>query len=414
MKNKRIAFFVRSFPRLSETFILNQIIGLIDLGYDVEIISLHDPKESKVQDSYYDYNLKQRTIYLNCEEHSDRKLRFLSRLSSLCINTLKGRLKNSRYCVNSRLHPYLAKSLYLCRFLNTPSIEKPYNMIIAHFGPDASLAVKLRELGIFKGPIASVFHGFDMSDLNTLNLYRSSYEEVFEKGELMLPISNLWQRRLIKWGCNSSKILVHRMGVDIDSMPARAHDTQLNRPLRVACVGRMTEKKGIPFAIQGVALASQSIKIELNIVGGGETLDEMKQLVTSLDANDYIRCHGPQTQDFVKQILANSDVFLLPSVTAEGGDMEGIPVALMESMASGLITLSTHHSGIPELISDGISGFLTDEKSPDQIAQKLVAISDLSPESLMNIRTAARKKIEEEYNNSKLHSELAEIISRSW
>ena len=412
--NNKVAFFVKSFPKLSETFILSQITGLIDQGIDVDIIALEPSYEEKVHQSYYDYDLASKTTYLYQKESTSAWSRLLQRGTTFTKLLLAGRIRDCRYILDSKLHPYFSRSLYLCRFLSTPPITTDYQMIIAHFGPDGSLAIKLRELGVIKGPIATVFHGFDMSDYQVIEQYKKAYQEVFQKGELMLPISHLWKNRLIEWGCDSKKIHVHRMGVPLDDMPQRPFTSPIHTPLKLVCVGRMTEKKGIRYAIEGVTMARQHIDVELDIIGGGEELTEMQALITSLKANDFIRCHGAQTQEFVKRYLSDSDVFLLPSVTAQGGDMEGIPVALMESMASGLITLTTRHSGIPELVKDGENGYLTDEKAPEQICNKIIEISKLSSEEAASVRASARQMISTEFDNNNLNKQLAQITKTDW
>lgn len=412
-KTEKVAFFVKSFPKLSETFILGQITGLIDLGIEVDIIALEPSNESKVHQSYYDYDLANKTTYLCQAESNFTPVRLAQRLGKLSKLALCGRFSDIRYITNSQLHPYFSRSLYLCRFLGNNFQSPNYQMIIAHFGPDGSLAVKLRELGILKGPIATVFHGFDMSELNVIKQYKAAYQEVFSKGDLMLPISNLWKNRLIEWGCDAKKIKVHRMGVDLDKMPKRDLMTPIQDTLHVVCVGRMTDKKGIQYAIEGVIEAKKTINIEFDLIGDGELFSEMKALIIEHDANHYIRCHGSQTQEVVKQYLAKSDVFLLPSVTACSGDMEGIPVALMESMASGLITLTTRHSGIPELVIDGKNGYLTDERNSQQIAQKLIEITALTPEGAQSLRLSAQEKIATEFDNSKLNILLRHITQWS-
>ena len=107
--------------------------------------------------------------------------------------------------------------------------------------------------------------------------------------------------------------------------------------------------------------------------------------------------------------MEDSDVFLLPSITAEDGDMEGIPVALMESMALSVLTLSTYHSGIPELIDNEVNGYLVQEKDPEKIAETLVKIIS-SKSDLSNIKLNARKKIDDMYNQQKIYDQLFNIL----
>ena len=409
MRNQTVAFFVNQFPKLSETFILNQITGLIDLGIDVKIIAIEEGYENKIHQSYYDYNLAERTTYLNRRKNQPRWKKLASRMFKLSKAALCGDFVSVRQVLNKHQPRNKLTSLYLADFLGTENHHSHYYLIIAHFGPNGYLATQLRTLGVFLGPIATVFHGFDMSEQRILNQYQKAYQTLFEQGDLMLPISNLWKERLISWGCNENKIRVHRMGVNLEQLPIRTPTQPLKKPLRVICIGRMTEKKGIEYAIEGVALASKYISVELNIIGGGELLPHVQSLIIQHQAQDYIHCLGPQTHQVVKEYLDSSDVFLLPSVTAPSGDMEGIPVALMESMACGLLTLTTRHSGIPELVDDGINGFLTDERNAQQIANKLLDISQLSQIEISAIRHSARKTIENTFNNYILNQELLSI-----
>ena len=104
-------------------------------------------------------------------------------------------------------------------------------------------------------------------------------------------------------------------------------------------------------------------------------------------------------------------MFLLPSVTAQDGDVEGIPVSLMEAMAAGLTVLSTYHSGIPELIEDQKTGFLAPERDIEALAAQLLWIAE-HPAECERIALAARRKIEAEFNADVLNDQLAHMITR--
>ena len=108
--------------------------------------------------------------------------------------------------------------------------------------------------------------------------------------------------------------------------------------------------------------------------------------------------------------LASAHVFLLPSVTAADGDVEGVPVALMEAMAAGLVAVSTYHSGIPELIENRKTGFLAPEKDVQTLAAHLISIAE-NPDASGPITTAARRHIETEFNNEVLNDRLAQTIT---
>lgn len=120
---------------------------------------------------------------------------------------------------------------------------------------------------------------------------------------------------------------------------------------------------------------------------------------------------GARTQEVVSDYLNESDIFLLPSVTAKDGDMEGIPVALMEAMAIGIPVISTFHSGIPELIKDRKSGYLVQEHDANAIAEIITEIID-NPNVLADICLCAKKTIDEEFDQDKSYSRMLNILSR--
>ena len=109
------------------------------------------------------------------------------------------------------------------------------------------------------------------------------------------------------------------------------------------------------------------------------------------------------------KILSNSDILLAPSITAHDKDQEGIPVVLMETMAMGLPIISTLHSGIPELVQDGISGYLVPERDVDALAEKLNYLIE-HPELWSEMGKAGRAFVEENFNIDKLNDRLVEIF----
>ena len=133
--------------------------------------------------------------------------------------------------------------------------------------------------------------------------------------------------------------------------------------------------------------------------------------VVELGCQDKVKFLGRQPQQQVFAELDRSDLFILPSVVAASGDMEGIPVALMEAMAKGVLVLATRHSGIPELIEHGVTGLLVPERNATAIAgvlERLVA----GEWDLLAMRANARLKIEHEFNNSHLDLQLVDICQR--
>ncbi len=400
----KIAVYTNNFPNISQTFVINQISGLIDLGADVDVITSTVLRDSMMHDTVEKYNLMDSVI---CKKVSDTPK--LKRLLLTAKNATKLILQGKFRTVLSVIRDPLITNDQKVDLLYWSSLNLPkrqYDNIICHFGTNGYYVCKMREVGIIGGPISTIFHGYELSRYRTLKENQPHYKKLFELGDLMLPISHLWKDKLIEMGCKPEKIRVHRMGIDVNDFTLRDVDSELSTPLKVIQVGRLTDKKAILDSINAVLLASKKIPIEFTIIGDGELYNEAKDLIEKSNANSFIHLLGKQPQKVVKDKLDEADIFLLPSVKAKDGDMEGVPVALMEAMAKGLITLSTYHSGIPELIENDVSGYLVNEASINELSDTLIKISQLSPEKVESIRRNAREKCESEFNNITLNKNI--------
>ena len=389
----KIAFFVAEYPNPSETFITRQISGMQALGHEVTILAgqLRAPIEDMQRDGLKVRLLREKPagldmVYLRLNCGAQLLFRW-RRLATVFHELRRGSLT-------------AAADLLSC-----PHHLGNYDAIVAHFGPMGVRASALRQANMLSGPLSVIFHGKDMSDRWTLKRYLPFYRDLFRSAERLLPISRLWRDRLIGWGAPTAKIRVLRMGVDLDLLEAVPNDRALQDPLRILSVARLVEKKGLYYAIEGVKQASSAI--DYSIIGYGPLEEALAEQASG--AENTICLLGPKPHADVFRKLRASDIFLLPSVTAADGDMEGIPVALMEAMAMGVLVIATHHSGIPELIDDGIEGFLVPERDAAAIARTLDHIANGSVD-ISAMRQAARAKVQREYNNATLDTELEALL----
>ena len=146
-------------------------------------------------------------------------------------------------------------------------------------------------------------------------------------------------------GCPQEKITVSRMGVDLERFTRRPVKVP-GKPLQIISVARLTEKKGLHVAIEACRqLRARGVDFRYRILGIGPWERRLRTLIEQYQLEDYVEMPGFKPSHEVKAMLDEADVFLLPSVTGADGDMEGIPVALMEAMAVGIPVVSTLHSG---------------------------------------------------------------------
>ncbi|EFH3410156.1 colanic acid biosynthesis glycosyltransferase WcaL [Escherichia coli] len=402
----KVGFFLLKFPLSSETFVLNQITAFIDMGFEVEILALQKGDTQNTHAAWTKYNLAARTHWLQDEPTGK-----IAKLRHRASQTLRGIYrKNTWQALNLKRYGAESRNLILSAICGQVATPLHTDVFIAHFGPAGVTAAKLRELGVIRGKIATIFHGIDISSREVLNHYTPEYQQLFRRGDLMLPISDLWAGRLQKMGCPREKIAVSRMGVDMTRFsprPVKAPAT----PLEIISVARLTEKKGLHVAIEACRqLKEQGVAFRYRILGIGPWERRLRTLIEQYQLEDVVEMPGFKPSHEVKAMLDDADVFLLPSVTGADGDMEGIPVALMEAMAVGIPVVSTLHSGIPELVEADKSGWLVPENDARALAQRLAAFSQLDTDELAPVVKRAREKVEHDFNQQVINRELASLL----
>jgi colanic acid/amylovoran biosynthesis glycosyltransferase len=203
------------------------------------------------------------------------------------------------------------------------------------------------------------------------------------------------------------------MGIDC-SLNAFKADRKLGaEPPRLISVGRLIEKKAHLFTLRALAQLRErrpDIDFRFDIVGEGPDEAALKAEAARLKLMDRVTFHGALPHDRTLALLNAASVFVLPSVTAANGDMEGIPVSIMEAMAQGLLVISTFHSGIPELVEPGKEGILVPERDEAALSQKIewaLTHAECWPE----FAKSARRKVELEFNRERLNRRLGDFYA---
>ncbi len=255
-------------------------------------------------------------------------------------------------------------------------------LIHAHFGPNGVYAMALAEK--LKIPFLVTFHGYDIT-LTRKAIWRTGkilyYQLIFHEQELktkasaFIAVSNFIRNKLIEQGYPQEKIIQHYIGVDTAKF---SPSSQQNNERYILCVGRHTEKKGIDTLLR--AFASIAVKypdVSLLQVGRGELTVDLQKLTKQLGIDNHVRFLGAQPHETVLQLMQKAEIFALPSQIAKSGECEGLPIVILEASACGVPVVSTYHSGIPEAVIDSETGFLVSEKDDKSLAEKLdILLSD--------------------------------------
>ena len=398
----RIAFIVDSFPAISETFILNQIIGMIDLGHEVRILAGSRPDDRESHEDIKKYNLMSMTYYHNDQFHDKltRVLLFLFLFFFFCH-------KNPKAFFNSiRIFKYGRDALSLAYFYKVFlfSLFGGFDIMQCHFGPNGNLAATLKEMGI-KGKIVTMFHGYDIR--RGIRDGGGIYKKVFEQGDVVLSISNYNYKHLIEFGADPKKVIYHPVGIDLKKYTFRKKDGQAkeSQSIKILSVSRLIEEKGLSFGLRAMAKLIHERKIaniEYQIIGDGPLRADIEKLSNDLKIRANVHFWGIQKHENVVELLNRSDLFFLPSIA------EALPVVLMEAQASGLPVVATNVGSVAQIVEDGQTGFVVPSRDVDAMADKLEFLIRHS-EQWPDMGRRGRKIIEEKFDSNVLNKKLEEI-----
>jgi len=218
-------------------------------------------------------------------------------------------------------------------------------------------------------------------------------------------------QQLQRLGCSPDKIRKLSYGIDLQRYPSRARALQDDEPVRIATVGRLVEKKGIEYVIRALAkVARKHPRLRYDVIGDGPLRRSLEQLAHEQSLGDVVQFHGALSGERVRALLDQAHLFVLASVTAHDGDQEGTPVSLLEAQAAGLPVISTRHSGIPEIIAEGESGWLVPERDPEALAERLTSLIE-HPETWASCGSRGRKFVETGFARTKCINDLLDVYS---
>jgi colanic acid/amylovoran biosynthesis glycosyltransferase len=404
----RIAFVIDVFPVCCDTFILNQISGLIDRGHTVDIFAQQPGETSKIHSDIAAYNLLERTAY-RIPMPENRFLRVLKALGLLITRFFRydnpGALFRS---LNAFEYGRSAGSLRLFYEIASHGGKGPYDIIHCHFGPNGLLWSLMRKLGAIEGRLITTFHGWDVNVLPGV-LGNDYLKDVFQNADLCTVSSDFMWKRVRSLGAHDDKLIKLPVGANTRKIAFSPKRIDKKQPIIILTVGRLVEVKGIEYSIRAVArVLPAHPNIQYLIAGDGPLRMDLEDLAGQLGIAGHVRFLGAQTEEEIIELYAKAHIFILAGVVASDGAEEAQGVVLLEAQAAGIAVIATRVGGIPESVSDGKSGILVPPRNVEALAEKLSYLIE-HPETRLELGRAGRTHVEANFDSDKLNDRLVEI-----
>jgi glycosyltransferase involved in cell wall biosynthesis len=372
---RTVLYLVTRFPAVTETFVLNEWLALSERFW-MQLVALrrsgeapvHPETEGVLGDVRFPSGV-QPAAHLFWLLRRPRV--YLSVLGSV----LRGALRFS-VLEAAKEAVVFAKAVAVAR----AAVRERIDHLHAHFAshPATAAWVVHRLTGI---PFSFTAHANDLFVAPVL-LDRKVADASFA-----IAISE-YNRHVMLERCPSARVEVVHCGVDVERYAW--HDLGGRAPDRVVCVASLFAKKGHADLIDALALlAERRPGVVLELVGDGPERDRIVRRARERGVERRVSLLGARSSEQVRATLAEARAFALPSVRLPSGRMEGIPVALMEAMATGVPVVATRLSGIPELVEDGVTGVLVEPHDPEGLAaalERLLADDELAVELALNAR----------------------------
>ncbi len=402
--NNVVGVILKGYPRLSETFIVNEILRLEALGYKLHIFALRNPGEAKVHE-------RVRQVRATVTYIPDYFWRFF--FSFLIANIRLWWRRPSLYCQAFRLAVLRSLSRRnfstIKRFIQAVYLVERglpgtgVTHLHAHFSHDPTT------VAYFAGWLAALSYSFSA---HAKDIYLEDHDFLREKiwrAKFVVTCTDFNRDYLLRTAGNAAAIFRSYHGIDPQLFqPVPATPQPKRRPL-ILSIGRLVPKKGFPILLHALQQLKQQLPFQCYIIGSGPMQHVLEALRDRLDLRHCVEFLPPMSQTEVLSYYRQADLFALACEVQKDGDRDGIPNVLVEAMVMGIPVVSTAISGIPELIKHGINGLLVPEKDPAALAQTIITLLS-DPALAGRLAAAGRAKVERDFDVTRNVKKIGKLL----
>ena len=226
------------------------------------------------------------------------------------------------------------------------------------------------------GPFLVSFHGVDVVKFTGDRNYVASLQCVFQEARLILARSQSLLDGLKALGCPPEKLRLNYTPIPLEAFPASVRSAPEDGAWRLVQACRLIPKKGLFTTLEALRLVVPHFpKLRFVVCGTGPVKDEFLKRRDELGLTEHVEVLGWMNQPRLLAEYQRAHLFLHPSELTDTADQEGIPNSMLEAMATGLPVLATHHGGIPEAVTDNLTGLLVEERDGDRFLDNLLRLA---------------------------------------
>jgi glycosyltransferase involved in cell wall biosynthesis len=409
----KVLYVLSQFPSVTTTFVTNEMTGLERNGAQVEVASAWpSPPGNVVHDG--DRPFMERTL---CLFGPKQVLWGLALLPYFCLTrprtmaSIAGLLP--AHCTSLpnavKFLACLPKALLLARHCR----KRAYHVLHAHFLSSAALIAMIASW-LSDTPFTVTAHAYDIY-VDDPRTFPPAVPRKCRESMFVVVVHRFGRDFMLSRfpSVPAEKLRVLHIGIDPDTFDPSLRAQKISqdragRPVAILSNGSMAEKKGHDVLVESVRhLRDSGHDVHLQIIGGGDPAALLSQ-IRSLGLGDFVGVAGAVPQAEVRDMLGRADVFALACKKAANGDMDGIPTVLLEALAMGVPVVTTGLSGIPELVTDGDTGFLAEPGDPHSFAAKLAeALAD--PQGAAETARRGRERVLSQFSARTNAGELARM-----